>query len=444
MKISHIIFALFVFHPTLSFSQWDVKNAMESGMNAMENHDYMTAVLFYTRVIDARPNNHKALYFRGKAKYQLGDYSGCESDESDALSLNPYYYDAYELRGLSREKLGKFILASKDFSIASANSYNRWDLSEHEAFCLLKGGDYQAADSLSEKLLRHLPETADYYILRAKAKYGLKDWISSETMIDKAIEQEPFNYEALTIKANFQMKAHHWEKAVDFYTKALYINSKNPVNIAKRGLCRAMAGDLNAALSDIRLLHDISPGNKIAEQALLCTSIDDFKVLSDSIIQQKGFEISLNDLYRHENIDLMEIVKNYELLSPQYLSDYQHEAYQTDETFKNAYQLLLDHKYKESVQAFTKIIQNGFKIPEVYYNRAYANFRIQNYEPAHEDLTKAINLRENFAEAYYNRGLVKLYLNDIDSANMDFSMAGQYGIGYAYKIIVRIKNNDFE
>ena len=443
MNLRYIIIVLCILYPTLSFSQWDIKKAFESGVNALENHDYMTSIQFLTKVIDARSNHHKALFFRGKAKYQLGDFAGCESDETQAILLNPYYYDAYELRGFSREKTKKFHLAAEDFSIACANMSNRSDLSEHQILCELKSGNYLIADSLVSILLRCYPDKSDLFVLKAKAKFGLCDLASSETYIDQAIETEHYHHEALTIKANFLMRAHKWKEAVAYYTRALYINPKDPTSLMNRAICKGISGEIENAKTDLYLLMDISPGNPIGRKALSLNSPNDFNVLVDSVISQDSFIISQLLTANTTYVSSRELAKDYEFISPQYLSDYKDEAYNLDNQFKEAYQNLLNHNYSEAINIFSKIIQANNIIPEAFYNRAYAYIRENNFSQANEDLSKAISLRENYSEAHYNRGLVKLILNDPHGASVDFSLAGQYGISYAYKLIERINNNYF-
>ena len=123
------------------------------------------------------------------------------------------------------------------------------------------------------------------------------------------------------------------------------------------------------------------------------------------------------------------------MLPPQYLSDYQKEAYNPPTSFTSGYGQLYQHDFLAAVSLLSESISLNPNIPEAYYNRAFAYAKSNSIDKAIKDLGTAIDKRPAYAEAYYNRAILKLWLNDIDGARSDLSKAGELGIEMAYKII---------
>jgi tetratricopeptide (TPR) repeat protein len=65
---------------------------------------------------------------------------------------------------------------------------------------------------------------------------------------------------------------------------------------------------------------------------------------------------------------------------------------------------------------------------------------IGNYKESINDFSKAIEDNGNFAEAFYNRGLIHILLNETVSGCEDLSRAGELGILDAYKVMKRYCN----
>ena len=420
--------------PAISHGQWDINYSIDAGKTALDYHDYKTSVNYLSRVITTRPNNHKAFYYRGLAKFNLGDYFGCEKDMSTTISLNPYYYDAYEMRGNARIKQEKYELAAQDFQIFKEYKQDQYDIWYNLVFCTLKANDYVAADSLSDVIIKKWPKSAEGYILKCRAKYGMNNDndSDSEFLVDQALKLEPYNHSALSIKANFLMKSHKWEEATQVYSRALHVHPKNTQNLINRGLCKMMTGSNHNAISDFRLALDIDPDNELSIKCTQLSSKEDAETLINQIIYSDNYMMPETIAYVQKETD---INKKYALLPPQYLSDFQKEAYNPDKSFTVGYKQLYLQNYLIAITELTESINHNAQIPETYYNRAFAYAKIKSNYKAIEDLNIAILKRPLYAEAYYNRGLLKLLINDKEGAKNDFSKAAEQGIEIAYEII---------
>lgn len=430
-----ILFAQMLVFSSVSYAQWDIPHSMEAGQNALDYHDYKTAIVIFSRVVASRPNSHKAYYFRGMAKQNLGDYTGSENDLTATLSLNPFYYEAYEQRGAVRFIQGKYAPAAADYQeVANFNS-GRIDIWNNLILSELKTEDYTSSDSLSDVMIRKWPNKADGYLLKSHSRYGMGDLITAERLAESALQQDPFHLPSLTVKANFLMLNGKWEDAIKMYSRALHIHPKNSRLLLYRGLCKMMCSTAQEARADISLAHDITPTDSLTKRCNECTSAEEMMEIAQELVAENDFLYPDNIFYIIRNTDTSYIVNKYDLLPPQYLSDYQKEAYNPPPSFTSGYSQLYQHDFLSAVSLLSESIEQNPHIPESYYNRAFAYAKSNIIDKAIRDLGLAIAERPAYAEAYYNRGILKLWTNDIDGARSDFSKAGELGVEMAYKII---------
>jgi len=441
MSIRFLILFFLSITPNLSYGQYDIDKTMEEGMTALGFHDYKTSITFFNRVIESRPTSHKAFFYRAQAKYHLYDYAGCETDLSNALNLNPYYYDAYELRGVCRFNQKKYEKASVDLSIAKDYNHDNLEIWQKLVEAELKSGHYLTADSLSITLIQLWPDKSYNHILHGLALYGLGDITSSEIQIDKSLELDPYNLEALTIKSDFLFKREEWNSASLMLTRALLIHPKSSSNLIKRSLCKLKSGKVNEAISDIHSAIDIAPHSPLCQ---LFKSMDTSSGLEidnafNEIVSSPDFILGEREMlsdYSSRNIDVTSI---YDILPQRNLSDFQNEAYKPSFHFNKGNELLNEKDYANAIAEYDNSIIQNTNIPECYYNRSVAYAKLLSFSNAIKDLDEAIRLRPSFAEAYYNRGIIKLKIGLHDDALLDFSKAGEYGMEFAYEIIKRLR-----
>ncbi|HBG86943.1 MAG TPA: hypothetical protein DDW62_05275, partial [Marinilabiliaceae bacterium] len=86
-------------------AQIDTDRMSIIGRNALYFEDYILAIQYFNQIIKAKPYLSEPYYYRAIGKYSLDDLKGAEQDLSTSLEINPYNVDAYNLRGIVRQKL---------------------------------------------------------------------------------------------------------------------------------------------------------------------------------------------------------------------------------------------------------------------------------------------------------------------------------------------------
>lgn len=91
--------------------------------------------------------------------------------------------------------------------------------------------------------------------------------------------------------------------------------------------------------------------------------------------------------------------------------------------------VLLDKKgkHKEAMEFYNLSIEIKSNNPNAFYNRALANYYLENYQESISDNTRTIELDSERHWAYYNRALSRQKINELELAIKDFDYAQKLG-----------------
>ncbi len=133
------------------------KGFMQQAFESMEANEYETAIVFYDKAVEAKPDYAPAYYGRGLAKAHSDDISGSIEDLEKATDLKSDYHQAHYALGLS----------------------------------YIQNGDYEkAVKSLSEAV--SVEEKADYYYARANAYKLAENYDKALVDYSNAIETDQY------------------------------------------------------------------------------------------------------------------------------------------------------------------------------------------------------------------------------------------------------------
>ena len=101
--------------------------------------------------------------------------------------------------------------------------------------------------------------------------------------------------------------------------------------------------------------------------------------------------------------------------------------------------VLLDKKgqHVEAMKFYNQSIEFKSDNPNAFYNRALANYYLENYQDSISDNTKTIELDSSRHWAYYNRALSKQKVNELKLAIEDYNSANKFGNNDKYLYLNR-------
>ena len=267
------------------------------GRDMVMDSRYREAIETLNILLRADPDAYEGYFWRGIAKYHLGDLLGAERDFTLTLAKNPVYTNAYQFRALTRSRLGNYDDAMKDFDEAielrpdyPAPYYSRGVTN------ILTGRYREAVDDFN-MYMRFNQRDADAYANRGTAYLHLQDTVAAYEDFGRAIRtnrEYPRGYlergslymeqgrydEALAdfdtavrcdtsyIPAYFSRamayyRKHNLQAALADFDRVLELDPTSSVTYFNRALVRTETGDYNRALEDYDQVAAYSPGNVI-------------------------------------------------------------------------------------------------------------------------------------------------------------------------------------
>ncbi|MBQ9666410.1 MAG: tetratricopeptide repeat protein [Bacteroidaceae bacterium] len=246
---------------TVSHAQINTDRMMNIARNALYYDDYVLSISYFNIVINYKPYLYEPYFYRGVAKFYLEDYSGAILDCSETIRRNPFFPNTYELRGLSYINLGQYDKAAQDYETATEMLPENRSLWHNYALCNIELDSLDRADSIVNIIIKKWSKYADGYNIKAQILMQKKDTVAAEEVIDKALEVDKYNVNALSAKAGILMTHEQYGDAIKYFTESLRLQPKNAGNLINRALCHYHLDQYRDAMNDYDLALTFEPKN---------------------------------------------------------------------------------------------------------------------------------------------------------------------------------------
>lgn len=300
-------------------AQYDKDMFSYRGRQALADGKYAQAIENFNVLLQLDKSDYWTYFFRGIAKYNLGDLRGAKADFEKAVQINPVFTSGYHYLGITESRFGNYDVAletlqraidlrpgseglyfsrgvtyflSQQFELAVADfdKYIRKQPKDPSAFLnrgashLFLGDTLKAFNDYNKaiKLDRFDPEG---YVRRGRLYAEQKDYDNAIADMDKAIELDTLNTFAYFNRAIMHYEKQDYRKAMNDLNKVLDEEPGNALTLYNRGLIHAQLGAYEEALSDLDRVLNINPENVLAyfnrasifiELGMLENAVDDY------------------------------------------------------------------------------------------------------------------------------------------------------------------------
>ena len=134
-------------------AQYNVERLLVSGQVALHYEDYVLSIQYFNQVLSLKPYLYQPWQYRAVAKFYLDDFTGAETDVSEAIRLNPYIDGLYDLRAISRIRQEKYQDAISDYTRAIALEPQVRNYWYNRVICRLKDKQYEEAQAETDSLI---------------------------------------------------------------------------------------------------------------------------------------------------------------------------------------------------------------------------------------------------------------------------------------------------
>ncbi|MGM9847955.1 MAG: tetratricopeptide repeat protein [Muribaculaceae bacterium] len=258
------IFIVFLL-PFAGKSQINTEQVLRVGQNALYFEDYMLSIQYFNQVIQAKPYLAQPYFFRAIAKLNLEDYAGAKEDATLAIERNPFITDAYEVRGVALQNMGKLEEAVADYDKALSLLPENKGILFNKALAEEELKNYDTAQECYSQLLKAHPRFDSGYIGRARLYLAQGDTISALADLDKAIELNKNAINAYVIRADISIKREKdYERALEDMNEAIKLQPHYAGFFINRAFLRYNLDDYFGAMADYDYAISLDPTNVVA------------------------------------------------------------------------------------------------------------------------------------------------------------------------------------
>ena len=279
-------------------AQYDKDVFYYRGRQALADGKYAQAIENFNILLQLDKNDYWTCFFRGIAKYNLGDLRGAKADFDMAVQINPVFTSGYHYRGITESRFGNYDQALADLqtaidlrpgseglyfsrgvtyflsqqfelAVSDFDKYIRKQPKDPSAF-LNRGashlflGDTAKAFSDYNKAIKLDRFDPEGYVRRGRLYAETKDYVSAISDMDMAIGLDTLNTFAYFNRAIMYYELQDYRKAMADLNKVLEDEPGNALTLYNRGLIHAQIGAYEEALSDLDRVLNINPENVLA------------------------------------------------------------------------------------------------------------------------------------------------------------------------------------
>ena len=279
-------------------AQYDKDMFMMRGRHALAEGKYALAIENFNVLSQLDTADYWTFFFRGIAKYNLGDLRGAKRDFDRSVAINPVFTSGYHYRGITESRFGNydealenlqkaielrpgyvglyfsrgvthFLSQQFDKAISDFDRYIRKEPKDPSAYLnsgasyLFLGDTLKAVNDYNKaiRLDRFDPEG---YVRRGRLFAMQKDYEHAMADMDMAIELDSTNTFAYFNRAIMYYEQEKYQEAMSDLNRVLEDEPGNALTLYNRGLINAQLGAYDDALEDMDRVLNINPENVLA------------------------------------------------------------------------------------------------------------------------------------------------------------------------------------
>ncbi|MBR4525487.1 MAG: tetratricopeptide repeat protein [Bacteroidales bacterium] len=298
MKKFLLTIAILLSAASFASAQYDKDVFMWRGRQALSDGRYALAIENFNILARLDSTDYWSFFFRGIAKYNLGDLRGAQTDFNTSVRLNPVFTNGFHYRAITESRFGDYEAAFRDFdralelrpgqigiyfsrgvanflaqkfddAVADFDYYIKKEPRDPSAFlnrgaCYLFLADTTRALADYNRAIKLDRTEPEGFVRRARvyAAQGLYDEAVAD--LDMSIELDPENTFAYFNRALIYYEQHRYNDAMADLDTVLEHEPGNALTLYNRSLIYAQVGAFEQALEDMDRVININPRNVLA------------------------------------------------------------------------------------------------------------------------------------------------------------------------------------
>ena len=265
-------------------AQYDKDEFLFRGRRLLADGKYSQSIENFNILVQLDSTDYVTYFFRGIAKYNLGDIRGSRRDFDAAVRLNPVFTSGYHYRAITENRSGEYDKALEDLekAISLRPGYNALYYTRGVTYFLSQ--QFESAVKDFDRYIRKEPKDPSAYLNRGAGHLFLGDTLKALTDYNKAISLDRNEPDGYVRRARLYAAQNRFEEAIADMDMAISKDTSNTYAYFNRALMYYETSDYNAAMADLnRVLRD-EPGNALTlyNRSLIHAQVGNFEdALSD-------------------------------------------------------------------------------------------------------------------------------------------------------------------
>ena len=300
MKKFLLTIASLLLAATFAFAQYDKDVFMWRGRQALSDGKYALAIENFNVLSRLDSTDYWSFFFRGIAKYNLGDLRGAQTDFDTSVRLNPVFTNGFHYRAITESRFGDYESAFRDFDRALELRPGQTGIyfSRGVANFLAQKFDDAVADF--DHYIKKEPKDPAAYLNRGASFLFLKDTTRALEDYNRAIRLDRLEPEGFVRRARVYAAQKQYSEAIADLDRAIQLDKENTLAYFNRALLYYEQRRYNEAMADLDTVLEYEPGNALT-------------LYNRSLIyaQVGAFEQALEDMDRVININPGNVLAHY-------------------------------------------------------------------------------------------------------------------------------------
>ena len=337
-------------------AQYDKDMFMMRGRQALSDGKYALAIENFNVLSQLDTADYWTFFFRGIAKYNLGDLRGAKTDFDRSVRLNPVFTNGYHYRGITESRFGNYDEALNDLqkAIDLRPGYEGLYFSRGVTYFLAQQFDKAIKDF--DRYIRREPKDPSAYLNRGASYLFLGDTLKAVNDYNKAIKLDRFDPEGYVRRGRLYASQGEHDLAIEDMNKAIELDTTNTFAYFNRALMYYEQEKYQQAMVDLNRVLVDEPGNALTlyNRGLISAQLG-------------AYEDALSDMDRVLNINPENVL-----------------AY-----FNRASIFIEMGQYQNALEDYDRAIELYPDFAKAYMNRSYVNNLMGRYKASKSDYDTA-------------------------------------------------------
>lgn len=337
-------------------AQYDKDAFFMRGRRALADGKYAQAIENFNILAQLDTADYWNFFFRGIAKYNLGDLRGAKRDFDRSVRINPIFTSGYHYRGITDSRFGDYDSALADLEKAISLRPGNIGLYFSRGVTYFLSQQFEKAVHDFDKYIRKEPKDPSAYLNRGACWLFLGDTLKAQNDYDKAIKLDRFDPEGYVRRGRLHASRNDYKAALEDMNKAIELDTANTFAYFNRALMHYELQEYSAAMDDLNRVLKDEPGNALTlyNRGLISANLG-------------AYDDALNDMDRVLDINPDNVLAH----------------------FNRASIFIELGMYKDALEDYNKAIELYPDFAKAYMNRSYVHNLLGNKRASKKDYDTA-------------------------------------------------------